>query len=779
MKTEWIPVFIRKKKKVKIPLHSVLLLPFLLQIILVSSLVGYISYRNGQKAVNQAAGLLHSEINARINEYLRNFIETPYRIVQNNAVAVSNGLISFQNQSMMEHYFWEQIQIYKSVSSIYFGSAAGGIADAGRESETGTSFILSTDGFRNGILRKYSTTIQGDRDRQLASIPDFNSRTRPWYKAAVLKGDVTWSDIYILFTGQDMAISPCKPVYDSSRKLLGVVSADLYLSHINRFLSGLDIGKTGSGFIMDKSGLMIASSTLEMIFTRKKPGEVQRRLMAVESSSIVIRAASEALIKKTGSFDRIKTDTKLDFILDGEKNFIQVTSFVNQAGLEWFIVSVISESDFMEEIKTNNRITIILIFISIFISVIIGYFTSLWISDPVSRLNDAVRAVSEGEWPEQPGQSRIAEINELKVSFFQMSGRLKELFDNLTVEIRERKLTEGALRESEEKYRYLIKYSNSIILRIDITGVITYANDYALNFFGYSSDELINKNVVGTIVPPVDRSGRNLEDMVSKLVKNPDLYQRNENENIRKDGSTAWILWSNRGIIDENGKCSEILSIGNDISERRLAELEIKKLLNEKEIILHEVHHRIKNNMNTIAGLLYLQSETIDNAAAVSALKDAQSRVISMMLIYDKLFRSDNFSNVSTKSYLPDLIAGITSTFPDSGRISIKSRIDDYMLDSNILIPVGIIINELLTNSYKHAFTGKKDGLVEISFVNAGNRSFEILFKDNGAGIPDSVLLGESRGFGFSLIYLLTEQMHGTVEVTRSEGTIFRIKFPV
>ncbi len=774
---EWRPGSVRNLLKMKLPLHSVILLPFLLQITLVSGLVGYISYRNGQKAVDSVAGRLHSEINSRINEYLRNFIEAPYHIVQNNASAVAGGLLNYRDQSMMERYFWDQIQAYKSVSSIYFGSVDGGIADAGREAITGTSFILATDGLKSGILRKYSTTIGGRRDRQLLSIPEFDSRTRPWYKAAVSNDDIVWSDIYILFTGQDMTVSVSKAVYDNSRRLLGVVSADLNLSRISSYLSDLDIGKTGSAFIIDKKGMLIASSTPEIIFIPASAGKGPGRLSASESGSKIIRTASEVIIGKFAGYDRIKSDTELVFKVDGEKKFLKVTSFINQTGLEWFIVSIISESDFMGEINTNNRVTVLLILISIFLSIVIGYFTSLWISDPVSRLNETTRAISAGVWPEKPEQSRVTEIDELKESFFYMSEQLKNLIDNLKIEVSERKLAESALRESEEKYRFLVESSNSIILRMDVAGRITYANDFAVSFFGYSREELMMKSIIGTIVPPVDRSGRNLEAMIIDIFKNPELYQRNENENIRKDGSTVWILWSNRGIIDESGNYSGILSIGNDITERRLAELEVKKLLKEKEILLHEVHHRIKNNMNMIAGLLFLQSESIDNYAAVSALKDAQSRVISMMLIYDKLFRSDDFDNVSSGSYLPDLITGIISSFPDVGHIRVETRIDDYMLDSNVIIPVGIIINELLTNSYKYAFPGRKEGLIEVQFLNVGNGSFEIRVKDNGAGMPDSVLAGESRGFGVNLVYMLTEQMHGTVDVFRSGGTTFVIKF--
>jgi PAS domain S-box-containing protein len=768
-----------KYVKSKFPLRTVLLVPFLIQIICISGLVGYISYRNGQKAVNEVTGRLHHEINARINEYLKDFIETPVQIIRNNSVVISQGLISYQNQSLLEHFFWEQIQIYRSVSSIYFGSTNGGIANSGREAITGTSYRLGTDGFRSGKFRKFSVTTEGNRAKEIVSVSNFDSRVRPWYKAALSKEDVAWSNIYILFTGQDMAISASKTVYNSSRRLLGVVSVDLFLSDISSFLAGIDIGKTGLGFIIDSDGLLIADSTRETIITPKKDGEQQRRLKAGESSVHLIRSSSEKLIEEFGKFSGIRSDRHLEFYHDGERKFMHVAPMPNKYGLEWIIVTVIPESDFMEKINSNNRITILLIISALLLSLIIGYFTSLKIVEPVFMLKSFVKSLSAGKWPENPGESGIGEIDDLKESFFHMSGQMKDLIENLTIEIKERKLTEGALRESEEKYRELIQYSNSIILRLDNSGRITYANDYALNFFGYTHDELLWKNVVGTIVPKTDSAGRDLENMVNGIVTAPELYVRNENENIKKDGSIAWIVWSNRGIYDDDGRCVEVLAIGTDITERRLAEIEIKKLLNEKEILLHEVHHRIKNNMNTIAGLLYLQSVSIENESAVSALKDAHGRVLSMMLIYDKLFRSVDFSSISTGSYLPELINGITSTFPVSGNVRIETKIDDYKLDSNALVPMGIIINELLTNAYKYAFPAGRDGLIEISFLKTGDGEFELTFKDNGIGIPESILPGESSGFGLNLVHLLSQQMRGSAEIIRGNGTVFKIKLSV
>ncbi|PKL16077.1 MAG: hypothetical protein CVV49_18075 [Spirochaetae bacterium HGW-Spirochaetae-5] len=157
--------------------------------------------------------------------------------------------------------------------------------------------------------------------------------------------------------------------------------------------------------------------------------------------------------------------------------------------------------------------------------------------------------------------------------------------------------------------------------------------------------------------------------------------------------------------------------------ERRDAEERIKGLLLEKDILLKEVHHRIKNNMNTINGLLSLQAESLTDPAAVDALKDAESRVQSMMVLYDKLYRSDNFNEVSISEYLPGLIAEITENFPNKKSVQIESSIDDFILGVQTLLPIGIIVNELITNTMKYAFAGRDGGSIKISAILKGSKA--------------------------------------------------------
>ncbi len=232
----------------------------------------------------------------------------------------------------------------------------------------------------------------------------------------------------------------------------------------------------------------------------------------------------------------------------------------------------------------------------------------------------------------------------------------------------------------------------------------------------------------------------------------------------------------NRESVENMLKTVAIRGAGE--MERLIAEEQIKSLLSEKELLLREVHHRIKNNMSVITGMLMLQAETLKEPSAIAALKDAQGRVRSMMVLYDKLYRSADFKSISIKEYLTSLIHEIIGNFPGHTSIKVETRIDDCILEAKTLSPVGIILNELLTNAMKHAFTDKEKGAIEVSLSIKDNHAI-LMLQDNGAGIPESIDTGNSTGFGLQLVNMLTEQLEGTIRIEREKGARFVLEFEI
>ncbi len=249
-------------------------------------------------------------------------------------------------------------------------------------------------------------------------------------------------------------------------------------------------------------------------------------------------------------------------------------------------------------------------------------------------------------------------------------------------------------------------------------------------------------------------------------------------------GELRFVIFNKATFNDHAGEVAGLIGIILDITDQKAYEEKITNLLcekdlllKEKETLLKEVHHRIKNNMSTIASLLMIQADTMIEPSAIAALNDARSRVMSMMLIYDKLYRSADFRNIQVRDYLVNLINEIFSTFPGRKNLNIEYVVDEFVLDSKALFPLGIIVNELLTNSMKHAFPGGREGKIKVSVTIDKDNLIEASISDDGIGIPEKVDFKSVQSFGLNLIDLLTRQIKGSIEVNRNSGTEFVIKF--
>ena len=212
--------------------------------------------------------------------------------------------------------------------------------------------------------------------------------------------------------------------------------------------------------------------------------------------------------------------------------------------------------------------------------------------------------------------------------------------------------------------------------------------------------------------------------------------------------------------------------------ERKRAEEEIQRQLAEKEILLKEVHHRIKNNFASVSGLLTLQSQALTDPWAAAVLQETIGRVDSMRILYDKLLLSEGYMDLSVKNYLDDLVDRITAIFPSQARIKIDLRIDDFHLDAKRLFPLGIIINELLTNIMKYAFIKRKTGRVEIALTLA-KKHVTLTIQDNGRGLPAGFDMEKSKGFGLMLVKMLSQQLGGSFSMETRKGTRCKIEFDI
>ena len=230
-------------------------------------------------------------------------------------------------------------------------------------------------------------------------------------------------------------------------------------------------------------------------------------------------------------------------------------------------------------------------------------------------------------------------------------------------------------------------------------------------------------------------------------------------------------------IKDTNNNVMEISGIGFDITENKINEEKITQSLREKNVLLKEVHHRVKNNMQVISSILNLQSSYVRDTYALNLLKECQNRIKSMAFIHESLYQTKNFESVNFSEYVTTLSKNLVHTYSiNTKKVKLILTLDELMLNLDASIPCGLIINEIISNSLKYAFPDNRDGIIFVT-LRVDKNKVKIEVGDNGIGIPENVDIKNTQTLGLQLVDTLVEQLSGTVKLKRSKGTIFSIEF--
>lgn len=415
------------KISLKVPLRAVLVVPFVLQISVVVGLTGWLSLRNGQQAVNEVTSELRNEVVDRLQQRLRDYLKVPQLLNQINAEAIGVGQLYRQDASSLTRHYWRQRYLFDSgkVSSIYFGSTQGEFIGLAFQ-DNGTWQISRADTSTGGKYHRYDRDRQGNPTSLLEVAQNYDPRLRPWYKHTMSAGKSSWSPIYPDFKNPRLTITLGQPVYDEVNVLRGVVGVDLVLSEIGEFLKQLKIGKSGQIFIIERSGRLVATSTPQKPFIIKN-GTIEQ-IRATDVDNPLIRATAQHLKERFGDFNQIKNSQPLDFLMKGQRQFVQVVPFSEGDNLDWLIVVVVPEADFMQKINANTRTTILLCLAALAIAILVGLLTSRWIAQPILRLSNAAAALSRGEWNHTVPESRADELRVLARAFNQMGLQLQQSF---------------------------------------------------------------------------------------------------------------------------------------------------------------------------------------------------------------------------------------------------------------------------------------------------------------------------------------------------------------
>lgn len=334
-------------------------------------------------------------------------------------------------------------------------------------------------------------------------------------------------------------------------------------------------------------------------------------------------------------------------------------------------------------------------------------------------------------------------------------------------DVTERIKADESLKESEERFRSVVESSTDAILITDKKMRIVSWNKGAENIFGYTADEIIGKSLITIVV--YEPGEERLSDEDITILEKP-----LEMDGLKKNGNRLpiEILINSWNMDGEKFYTSFI----RDITRRKIVEGKIKSSLNEKEVLLKEIHHRVKNNMQIISSLISLQTDYADNEDTIKMFQDSKNRIRSMALIHEKLYQSEDISLIDFSEYIESLAGRLLEVYGVGRRITLKVNAEDIFLSIDSAIPCGLIINELVSNSIKHAFPDERYGELIIE-MTGNNKKYVLTVTDNGVGFPEDIDFRDTESLGLQIVQTLISQLRGEIDLIANNGTKFEIRF--
>ncbi|MGL5925243.1 ATP-binding protein [Chroococcidiopsis sp.] len=732
----------------KTSLQNLLLTAFVLQVIAVVGLVGNLSFKNGQRAVNDLAERLQTQIAERLYLQLKTYLQTPHLLNQVNQNVIEESLTKAPLDEF-ESLLLNQMQSFEIVPYTAWGNQKGEYVGIDRLRD-GRLHIEVVNDPSNPKYYTYTVNSQGERGKLVQVTPYYEPRTRPWYKEAVQKGKAAWSPVYIWFNQKEMAIDAVLPVYDQNRNLLGVLDTPLKLSRISDYLQHISISRSGQIFILDRFGLLVASSDSYQPFSIAQGGKLQR-LKASESKNPLVRSTARYLTTNSNKLINIARPQQLEFSQDRQRYFVDVHPFRDSWGIDWLIVAVIPEADFMEDIYATTRTTVLLCVMALLVAVIIGIFTTRWIAKPIQRLNASAKHIANGEWDKTVEElGRSDEIGELAKSFNSMAVKLQKSFAEMQD-------LNAALSASERQlYQFLEAVPVGIIVH-DPTGKISYANQTAQHLLGKIISDATSEQLVTLYqVYRGDRPYPTEELPVMRALKGETVTV--DDLSLHRDGKVIHLEVRSTPIRDDRGNIVYAILAFADISDRRRAEQEIRELNQslerrvsdrtaeleavnkELEAFSYSVSHDLRAPLRQIDGfsqiLLSRYTDKLDDRGKdylqrIHGNTKQMGELIDGLLALSRVNRSElQRTEVNLSELATEIAAKLEETQPER---QIEWAIAPEIIVSGDARLLGVLLENLLNNAWKYT-ANQTQPRIEFSTLRQENGQVVYFVCDNGAG---------------------------------------------
>ncbi len=398
-----------------------------------------------------------------------------------------------------------------------------------------------------------------------------------------------------------------------------------------------------------------------------------------------------------------------------------------------------------------------------------------WSYYEISTLKDAAKYISIALKNYQTETELQKYRDNLQQLVKERTQSLVEINQKLHKEISYRLQVEEALRHSEDRFKVTFNQAAIGIIQTDLQGNFLNVNPKFCQIIGYSRSELLTKSIEN-ITPPDD--WENSYQLFTQLLAGEVSTFFREQRYVCKNGSPVWTSSTASLVYLPNGTPHYAVGIIEDISDRKEAKEKIKTSLREKEILLKEIHHRVKNNLHIISSLLELQSDYLEDERFSSVFADSQSRIETMALVHEQLYQSEDLRQINLEDYIHRLMDNLAISYNcDLSIISLVMEVEPVILNLETAIPCGLLINELVTNCFKHAFPYGRSGEIHIKLQQDADKKICLVVWDDGVGIPPSVDWRNSNSLGLELVHTLAEQLHSEIILDSKNGTSFTFRF--
>jgi len=777
-----------------------LMVPAVVLVLATGAAVGFLGFINAKDAVGGIAAGLRGQMSGRVVDHLRVFFEDHEAVLDATASAIAAGDIDGADTSGLERHLLRQARTFGHLTSLYFANPLGGLVGSSHDGLRASFYILATDGFAAGRLVKHEVDAGGAKGRPLQSFAHFDARTRPWYLAALDDDAARFSDIYVLATGQDMALAQSRAVRDRAGRLMGVLGIDVFVSQFSEFLKASHGGMPGLSFIVDAAGLLVATSSGEPLFAERGDGRPGQRIAAADSANADIASAARAIRERLDPTAAVDGGLSLMVELPTGRDFVEAVPF-RMNGLSWLAVTVVPEAAYLAPVLAGNQRTLALILAATAAMALLMWLLVRRIAAPLRRLTVLTRSI-EGDRFEGPvPRFGDDEIGDLARAFAEMLGRLRS-----AKEERDRLFRQS--REAELRWRFALEGAGNGVWDWNIrTGEVFYSRRWK-EMLGFAEDEVgPTLDEWSRRIHPDDREGC-LEDVRRHLAGETEIYS-NEHRVLCRDGLYKWI--QDRGKVverDADGAPLRAVGIHQDVTQQRHAEECLRHAQKMEAVgqLTGGIAHEFNNIFQAIEGTLAFGRELASGDPRLDeVLADAQSAqrrggMLTRQLVAfarHQVLRPEALAAGALIEDIMTLVAGLfgddvdvlVDIDPGSGSIlvdrqELTSAFLNIVLNARWAMPEGGTL--IVTSARRRIVAGAADAgvapgdYVEIAIADTGfgmaeairRRAFEPFFttKEVGAG----------SGLGLSMVHGFARQSGGaaTIESAVGKGTTVRLLLP-